>query len=91
MRGIEELKRIKDRRPFEPFSIHLADGRELRITHPDSLAWYAEGIPRVIVVVHADGWDFVDLGLITSLRIPRSEAAKDAGSCRAASARFEAI
>jgi hypothetical protein len=80
MRSVEELKQIKDRRPFEPFFIHLADGRELRITHPDSVAWHAGGIPRVVLVAHADGSEFLDLTLITSLRIPHSEAAKDAGS-----------
>lgn len=80
MRSIEELKEIKDRRPFQPFSIHLADGRELRITHPDSVAWHAGGIPRVLLVAHADGFEFVDMTLITGLRVPHSEAAKDASS-----------
>ncbi len=80
MRNIEELKQIKDRRPFEPFYIHLADGRELRITHPDSVAWHAGGIPRVLLVAHDDGSEFVDLTLITGLRVPHAEVAKDAGS-----------
>ena len=80
MRSIEELKQIKDRRPFQSFYIHLADGRELRITHPDSVAWHAGGIPRVVLVAHADGSEFVDLSLITGLRGPHSEPAKDVSS-----------
>lgn len=80
MRSIEELKQIKDRRPFEPFDIHLADGRELRITHPDSVAWHAGGIPRVLLVAHADGSEFVDPTLITALRVPHSENTRDAGA-----------
>lgn len=80
MRSIEELKEIKDRRPFQPFSIHLADGRELRITHPDSVAWHAGGIPRVLLVAHADGSEFVDLTLITGLRVPHAESTRDAGA-----------
>jgi hypothetical protein len=36
---LEEIKRAKDRRPFEPFLLRMADGRELRVTHPDAIAW----------------------------------------------------
>lgn len=79
VRNIEELKKVKDRRPFEPFYIHLADGRELRITHPDNVAWTADSLSRSVFVGHSDGWEVVDLTLITSLRVRHSDAAKDAG------------
>ena len=36
---IDDLKAVKNRRPFEPFEIHLADGRGIPIGHPDALAW----------------------------------------------------
>jgi hypothetical protein len=36
---IAELKKVKDRRPFEPFLIRTADGREILIRHPDAVAW----------------------------------------------------
>ena len=35
---IEELKKAKDRRPFEPFEVRMADGRSLLIKHPDAVA-----------------------------------------------------
>ena len=79
MRGIDELKKVKDQRPFEPFHIHLADGRDLRITHPDGVAWDAAS-PRRIVAIHEGGWDFIDVTLITSIRVPHPEAASDAGT-----------
>jgi hypothetical protein len=76
MRSIEELKEAKNRRRFEPFHIHLADGRDLRITHPDAVAWDADS-PRRIVAIHESGFDFVDLTLITSIQVPHPEAAPD--------------
>lgn len=80
MRSIEELKKVKDRRPFEPFHIHMADGRDLRITHPDNVAWNPGDFTRVVFVGHTDGWEVLDLTLITSIRVPHPEAARDAGA-----------
>lgn len=81
MRGIEELKRIKDRRPFEPFFIHLADGRQLRIVHPDNVAWNPGEVVRHIYVGYEDGFEIVDPALITGLRTPRpTEAAPSPSS-----------
>ena len=36
---IDELKKAKDQRPFQPFWIRMADGREIEIRHPDVIAW----------------------------------------------------
>jgi hypothetical protein len=35
---IEELRQAKYRAPFRPFLIHMADGCEIQISHPDHLA-----------------------------------------------------
>jgi hypothetical protein len=73
---IEELKRAKDERPFRPFSIRMADGRKVPVTHPDALAWEANfddetGEPAapftVVCVVPGGGWVVIDLALITAL------------------------
>lgn len=80
MRSIEELKKVKDRRPFEPFHIHLADGRDLLITHPDNVAWNPGDFTRIVFVGHRDGWEVVDLTLITSVRVPYPEATKETGT-----------
>ncbi len=77
MRNIEELKKVKDRRPFEPFHIHMADGRDLRITHPDNVAWNPGDLTRVVFVGHTDRWEVRDLTLITSIRVPHHEGARD--------------
>ena len=51
---IEELKKAKDRRPFQPFLIRMADGREIEVRHPDAIAW---GDKRIVSYVSpADDW-----------------------------------
>ena len=67
---IEELKRAKDQRPFQPFEIRTADGaRDYRPTSgyprlgPES--------PRIAVcLIEGGGWEVIDVALITSLGIP---------------------
>jgi len=39
---IDELKKAKDQRPFQPFHVRMADGREIQVTHPDAVAWHPD-------------------------------------------------
>jgi hypothetical protein len=69
---IEELQRMHQARPFQPFDIHLADGRTLAVEHPEFLARSPVG--RTIAVGLADGsHEIVDLLLVVSLK-PRNGA-----------------
>lgn len=57
--------------PFRPFEVRLNDGRSLRVPHPD----FASLSPGKwdLIVWHQGGeggYDFVDIGSITSLRYP---------------------
>jgi hypothetical protein len=64
---IDELKKAKDQRPFQPFHVCMADGREIQVTHPDAVAWHPD-TPRIAVfIVPGGGWEIVDVALITSL------------------------
>ncbi len=64
---IEEVKRAKDQRPFLPFSIRMADGREIRVTHPDAVSWGSDQ-PRVAICSRPDGGrDLIEVALITSM------------------------
>jgi hypothetical protein len=65
---LEEIRKIKNQRPFLPFVVHIADGREIRVTHPDAIAWM-DDIPRIVICGQPSGWEIVDVGLITSLAI----------------------
>jgi hypothetical protein len=61
---IEGLREALRRQPFEPFAICLADGRSLRVPHPEFVAL---GTRRVIVVGENDSWSVVEPLLIVSL------------------------
>jgi hypothetical protein len=77
---IEELKKAKDERPFHPFVIRMADGREIRVSHPDALAW-AEREPDepeedeveepdiVFCVIPNGNRIVIDLALVTALEL----------------------
>jgi hypothetical protein len=68
---IEQLRRLHLARPFQPFDIHLADGRVLPVEHPEFLAQSPSG--RTIGVGHDDGTiETVDLLLVVSLK-PRQQ------------------
>ena len=67
---IDELKKIKGRRPFQPFRIRMADGREIQITHPDAIAWEDDQARIVVCVPKGGDWELVDVALITSLALP---------------------
>jgi hypothetical protein len=75
---LDDLRQVKDRLPFEPFEIHLADGREIRIGHPDALAWQGPDFAPVLHIVHADGRrEVVNFAAITSLSPAGFPAAAD--------------
>lgn len=64
---IEQLRRVHQARPFQPFDIHLADGRRLPVNHPELLAIAPPG--RTIGVGLKDGTiEIVDLLLVTSIK-----------------------
>jgi hypothetical protein len=69
---IEQLQNLHQARPFQPFDIHIADGRVLPVDHPELLA-----VPppsRTIGVGCLDGTiEIVDLLLVTSLK-PRASS-----------------
>jgi hypothetical protein len=71
---IEELKKAKDQRPFEPFLICMADGRQLRVNHPDAVAW---DNPRIAILAQPDGWELIDVQLVLSLNVPYPAASND--------------
>lgn len=71
---IEELKKTKDQRPFQSFSIRMADGREIQVKHPDAVAWDSDHPRTVICVLPGGGWEVIDIALVTSLGVPAPPA-----------------
>ncbi|MFH1562793.1 MAG: hypothetical protein ABIF11_05180 [Nitrospirota bacterium] len=73
---IEELRNLYAKRPFRPFIIHLADGQEIPVDHPEFLA-IAPGGDSVIVFRPGNGinylagrsFDIIDMALVTTLEM----------------------
>jgi hypothetical protein len=64
---IDELKKAKDRRPFSPFKIMMADGNSLEVRHPDAVAWGGDKSRIVTYVAPNDDWMMIDIALVTAL------------------------
>jgi len=54
--------------PFRPFTIHMADGRTVRVSHPDFVARSPSGRTVVIYDVN-DNHSILDLLLMTELEV----------------------
>lgn len=65
---IQEIQRLRETRPFEPFRIFVADGREFDVRHPESLAQTGNG--RLIAVAMKDHVVTLDLLLVTGIARP---------------------
>ena len=65
---IDELLAIHKARPFRPFTIRVADGREYFVVHPEFLAYAPPS--RTLSVVTPKGFhDIIDLMMITSIHL----------------------
>lgn len=77
---LDDLKEAKGRRPFQPFEIHLSDGRGIAISHPDAMAWQGPEFAPVLLIVLPDGrWELVNFAAITSLSSMAPAAGQKAG------------
>jgi hypothetical protein len=69
---IDELRKAYAARPFRPFVLHLADGREIRVRHPEFLAMAPTG--RIISVTEGEGFHVIDMFLVTDLEFRGRES-----------------
>ena len=72
--AIEQVRKLHQARPFQPFRMHLADSRSLDVVHPELLAISEPG--RTVIVVTGDEslYKVVDLLLVTSLEVLNGRA-----------------
>jgi hypothetical protein len=63
---IEQLRNAYNRQPFQPFVMHLADGREVPVLHREFMMTAPSG-RTVIVQQPDDSWNVIDLLLATDL------------------------
>jgi hypothetical protein len=64
----DQLQAVRDASPFSQFTIHLADGRSLRVLHRDFISLSPGG--RTIFVYHTgEAFSIVDLLLVTEIAV----------------------
>ena len=64
----EQLKNVHGAKPFRPFTIHLADGTSLDVSHPEIL-WRTQGGRTIFVNTSGEHVAIVDLLLVTKLTV----------------------
>jgi hypothetical protein len=65
---IEQLRNVYDAQPFQPFIIHLADGRSVPVHHREFIMSVPSG--RTIFVAQPDDTvNIIDLLLVTDLEM----------------------
>lgn len=63
---IEHVRKLHAARPFQPFEIHLADGRTFAVPHPELLMQSQSG-RTIAVACPDDTFETIDLLLVTSI------------------------
>ncbi len=72
---IEQLRAAYNADPFQPFVIHLADGREVAVRHREFIMPAPSG--RTLIVFQPDDtWNVIDLLLVTDLEFKSRGDAK---------------
>ena len=65
---VEQVRRLYDAQPFRPFTMRLADGRELAVRHREFVALAPSG--RTLLVYQPDdSFNVVDLFMVTDLEV----------------------
>lgn len=65
---MEQVRGLYNAQPFQPFLIHLADGRAVPVLHREFMAFIGQG--RTIIVTQPDEtWQIIDLLLVTALEV----------------------
>jgi len=74
---LTQLKKFHQARPFTPFRMHIADGRQLDVKHPEFIT-YTPGGRTLLIACDDESFEVIDLLLDTSLK-PRSGKTKTNG------------
>jgi hypothetical protein len=64
----DKLKDVMRAQPFRPFVLHLADGRRINVSHPESIS--LSGTGRTAHVFGSDeASHFIDVLMVTDLEV----------------------
>jgi len=70
---IEQLTTVLHAQPFQPFRIHMADGRSVDVAHPDFLSRSPAG-RTVIVYKQDETFEIIDMLLVASIETLNGQA-----------------
>lgn len=70
---IEHIKDLLHVSPFEPFTLHTADGGEVEVPHPDFAA--VSGRQMIVLHEHNYGSERLDINLIRRVTVAGAEFA----------------
>lgn len=73
---IEEVRKLVHRAPFQPFTVHLADGSSVLVPHPDFIALSGAGRTVVVTAPDSSSFEIIDLLLATKLEIHGAQPAE---------------
>ncbi len=79
---IEKLRAVREANPFQPFTVHLADGRSLPVPHRDYLSMSPGGSRTVIIYGKGEDCSIIDVYLITELafdKVPSLKSGNESG------------
>lgn len=66
---IEQLQNVHRAEPFKPFTLHLADGKNIHVPHREFLSHSPSG-RTVIVFGDRERFDILDVLMITRIEVP---------------------
>ena len=61
----DQITKLINARPFIPFTIRTADGRQIQVTHPENIMYRGGRI--AVVAQHPDAFEIIDLLLVPSI------------------------
>ncbi len=71
---IEKIRKVHQARPFQPFALHMADGRSVHVSRPETLFVPPTAERTIIAATSEDDFEIIDLLLVTSIEIGKRQA-----------------
>ena len=72
---IQQLRAAHRATPFQPFTVHMADGRAFHVPHPDFLSMSPTG--RTVIIYQEDEeFSILDLLLTTEIEMAQASRSK---------------
>jgi len=71
---IDALSEVCRASPFMPFSLQLADGRQIGVDHPECLSFHPEKPRTIAVALPNSAFKIIDLLLVVALEVGGGKA-----------------